>query len=56
MQLAHDEYSKNNLSTIVPVNDSYPKEMLGQSTYPSYQDYLDINLTYCGEISVFSVH
>ena len=56
MQLAHKEYSKNNLSTIIPVNDITPKEMLGQSTEPSQQDYLDINLTYCGEINVFSVH
>ena len=34
---------------MIPVNDSIPIEMLGQSTDPSHQDYLDIMLTYCGE-------
>ena len=52
MQMKHDAYSKNGLSTMIPLNDSIPKEMLGQSTYPSQQDYLDIKLTYCGEINV----
>ena len=57
MHLEHDAYSiKNGLSTMIPVNDSIPKEMLGQSTEPSQQDYLDIKLTYCGEINVLFVH
>ena len=51
MQMHHRFYSKNRkkLSTIIPVNDSIPKKMLG-SSHPNQQDYLDINLTYCGEI------
>ena len=53
MQFKHNAFSKNNLSTMIPVNDSTPKEMLGQATEPSQQDYLDIMLTYCGERNVF---
>ena len=49
MHLEHDTYSKNGLSTMIPVNDSISKAMFGQSIYPSQQDYLDIKLTYCGE-------
>ena len=54
MQLKHNAYSKNGLSTMIPVNDSIPKEVLGQFTYPSQQDYLDIMLTFCGEKDVLS--
>ena len=49
MHLKHNAFSINNLSTMIPVNDSIPKEMLGQATDPNQQDYLDIMLTYCGE-------
>ena len=38
---------------MVPVNDYTPKEVLGESTDPSQQDYLDIMLTYCGERNIF---
>ena len=55
MHMRHDHYSRNKLPTIIPMNESIPKEMLG-STDPNQQDYLDINLTYCGEINVFSTH
>ena len=54
MQFKHNAGSKNGQSTMIPVNDSIPKEMLGQSNDPSQQDYLDVMLTYCGERNVFS--
>ena len=56
MHLKHDAYSKNQMSTMIPLNESIPKGMLGISTDPSQQDYLHINLTYCGEINVLFVH
>ena len=56
MHLEHDAYSKNEMSTMIPLNKSIPKGMLGKSTEPSQQDYLDIKLTYCGEINVLIVH
>ena len=57
IHVPHNYFSKNKkkLSTIIPVNGSIPKTLLG-STDPNQQDYLDINLTYCGEINVFLVH
>ena len=51
MQLSYDVYSKNSLPTILPKNDSVPKEMSGGASCPSSQDYLDLNLYYCGEMS-----
>ena len=51
MNFVHYACSKNELSsTIIPVNDSIPKEAIGVASRPSEQDYLDINLTYCGMI------
>ena len=51
MLYRHNQYSKNELSTLVPVNNRIPKEILGNTSQPSQQDYLDISLTYCGEPS-----
>ena len=51
-QLEHNAYSKNGLSTMIPMKGGVPKEVLGLFTSPSQQDYLDIKLTYCGEINV----
>lgn len=52
MQYRHNQYSKNDeLSTLVPVNDSILKEIMGNASRPNQQDYMDINLTYCGELS-----
>ena len=55
MQLEHDAHSKNGLSTIIPIDESIPKETMGQATRPSQQDYLDINLSYCGELKDHSL-
>ena len=52
MQFAFDAYSKNNLPTILPKYTSVPMEVMGDYVWPSEQDYLDINLSYCGEITV----
>ena len=50
MQFSHDAYSKNGLPTIMPKNNiSIPIEMLGRASWPSKQDYVDLNLYYCGE-------
>ena len=57
MQFKHNQFSKNiKLSTVVPVNDSIPKEIMGNASQPNQQDYLDINLTYCGEPSITVVN
>ena len=37
---------------MIPVNESIPKEIMGTSTDPSLQDYLDVKLTHCGEMNV----
>ena len=51
MQLRYDVYSKNGLPTIMPKNDdNIPIAMSGGSSWPSKQDYLDLNLYYCGEM------
>ena len=49
MQLSYNAFSKNNLSTILPLAKKVPKEKIGGAKWPSKQDYLDINLSYCGE-------
>ena len=55
MNFVHYACSKDELSsTIIPVNDSIPKEMLGVAGHPSQQDYLDINLSYCGKMKYMS--
>ena len=51
MQLEYTTYSKNGLPTIIPIDESIPRRTLGKGTRPSQQDYLDINLSYCGEIT-----
>ena len=51
MQFSHNAYSKNGLPTIMPKNAvSIPIEMSGGASRPSRQDYLDLNLYYCGEM------
>ena len=53
MQFHYDAFSKeNNFPTILPKNTSIPMEVMGGLLWPSDQDYLDINLSYCGEITV----
>ena len=49
MHIRFDAYSKNKRPTMVPKDDSIPKEIMGASKWPSDQDYLDINLSYCGK-------
>ena len=56
MHFRHNAYSKNLLSTIIPINESIEKEMLGRRQKPSEQDYLDINLSYCGEKKQLRMH
>ena len=50
MQFSFDAYSKNNLPTIVSKNFDFVRDTLAGMKLPSEQDYLDINLTYCGKI------
>ena len=51
MQFSHDAYSRNGLPTIMPkINNRIAKEMSEKASWPSKQDYLDLNLYYCGEM------
>ena len=49
MHVRYNAFSKNNLRTIFPKNFSIPLTVMGASVWPSEQDYLDLNLSYCGE-------
>ena len=52
MQLRYDVYSENGLPTIMPKHhvSIIPIAMSGGASWPSKQDYLDLNLYYCGEM------
>ena len=51
MQFSHNAYSKNGLPTIMtPINIMTLKGRSGEASWPSKQDYLDLNLYYCGEM------
>ena len=49
MQLRYNAYSSNQQPIMVPKVGGIPMEVMGASNWPSGQDYLDINLSYCGE-------
>ena len=49
MQFSYDAYSKNKLSTILPKDLSLYWGAPSRANWPSEQDYVDINLTYCGK-------